>query len=200
MNPIEQFFLDLNFSWFISRIAPFFIIQISACLVYVLSRKKVFLRNKIRSIVYALFILTAPIFFYFYSNPIYQGDLFDLGETPSTKVEFPKEKKLIVFTLPDCPYCHESVIFLKRLIKRSPKLEIEIWITGQENDPFYNLIRSKRVKIVQNEDFDNTVYLTKGIFPCFVISNEEKLVKRWTNKTFGMRALDEIEQFFEVQN
>ena len=86
MNPIEQFFLDLNFSWFISRIAPFFIIQISACLVYVLSRKKVFLRNKIRSIVYALLVLTAPIFFYFYSNPIYQGDLFDLGETPSTKV------------------------------------------------------------------------------------------------------------------
>ena len=79
-------------------------------------------------------------------------------------------------------------------------VQIEIWISGDQEEGFYNSMRSKRFKILQNNEFDETVFLTKGVFPTFVISKNQKLIKRWTNQYFGARALDEIESFFEVHN
>jgi len=38
--------------------------------------------------------------------------------------------------------------------------------------------------------------LTKGEFPTYVISENGQAVKAWHNDRFGVRAMDEIDEFF----
>jgi hypothetical protein len=38
--------------------------------------------------------------------------------------------------------------------------------------------------------------LTKGEFPTYVLSESGQAVKAWHNDRFGVRAMDEIDQFF----
>ena len=197
MNSFEYILLEVNFSWLFARLLPYLLIQMIAVLIYLISRKKIKFRRKIFNPLLSAFILFSPTPIYFYFFPIYQGDIYELGEKPKTKIKFSKDTKLVVFALPECPYCHESVVILKQLLKRNPKLKIEIWITGDYGDTFYNSILSKRVKILQNKQFEKTIYLTKGIFPTFAITSNGKLVECWSNQTFGARALDKIEFFFE---
>ncbi len=53
-------------------------------------------------------------------------------------------------------------------------------------------------QVAANIDSDETFYITNGVFPTFAITKNGKLEKRWSNQSFGTRALDEIESFFEV--
>jgi hypothetical protein len=39
--------------------------------------------------------------------------------------------------------------------------------------------------------------VTRGSYPCFVLSQHGKAEKRWFNDGFGMRTMDEIESYFE---
>jgi hypothetical protein len=197
---LENFFLNLNFSWFSSRFSAYIVIQLISILVfYIIKIKNQFKRKFFKLALYA-FILLTPTLTYFFFYPIFKGDILNLGEKPRTKVLFSEKKKVVVFVLPDCAYCHESLSVLRGLLKRNPKLQIEIWITGENKDSFYNSIDSDRVKIVRNDKFDQTIYLTQGVFPTYALTNKKKLIKRWTNESFGARALDEMEQFFKVYN
>jgi glutaredoxin len=160
--------------------------------------KQNLIRKKLPKFASYFLILFSPISIYFYLFPIYQGDIFDLGQKPKTTIQFSTNKKLVVFALPDCPYCHESRLILEKLLKRNPSIQIEIWICGNQFDSYYSSIESKNLKIIQFNEFDKTIYLTEGVFPTYVITENRKLVKRWTNRTFGARSLDELEAFFEV--
>jgi hypothetical protein len=197
---LENFFLNLNFSWFSSRFSAYMVIQlISIMIFYIIRKKNHFKRKFFKLALYSLILLT-PTLTYFYFYPIFKGDVLNLGERPRTKILFSEKKKIVVFVLPDCSYCHESLTVLRDLLKRNPNLQIEIWITGENKDSFYNSIDSDRVKIVRNDKFDQTIYLTQGVFPTYALTNKKKLIKRWTNESFGARALDEMEQFFKVYN
>lgn len=77
-------------------------------------------------------------------------------------------------------------------------MEVEIWISGDQQDSFYKSIELKKVKILQNNEIDETIRLTHGIFPTYLITKNQKVVKLWTNQSFGARSLDEIEAFFKV--
>jgi hypothetical protein len=198
MNWFEDILLNINLSWFSVRIMPFILIQSIAILVCSLLIKTRIFNLRILKITFFTIIFCGPISIYFYFYPIYRGDLFELGGRPNTKIEFPKQKKLVVFVLPDCPYCHESIYFIEKLLKRNSNMEIEIWICGNQEDSFYNSNHSKKLKISRINEFERTLHLTQGIFPTYTISEKQKLVKRWTNQSFGVRSLDEIEAFFEV--
>jgi hypothetical protein len=195
MNRIESFFLDLNFSWTLSKISPLLMIIVFSIFIFWILKK--LFPFKIRLFI-GVFIFITLTTCYFYVFPVYKGDLYDLGDQPKTKIKLPINKRLIVFALPGCPYCHESVKYLQRLIERNSNIELEIWITGEQKDLFYNSIISDRVKIKANIDSDETFYITNGVFPTFAITKNGKLEKRWSNQSFGTRALDEIESFFEV--
>ena len=200
MNMLENFFLNLNFSWFSSRFSAYMVIQLISIVVFYIIRKKNHFKRKFFKLALYSFILLTPTLTYFYFYPIFKGDVLNLGEKPRTKILFSEKKKVVVFVLPDCSYCHESLTVLRDLLKRNPNLQIEIWITGENKDSFYNSIDSDRVKIVRNDKFDQTIYLTQGVFPTYALTNKKKLIKRWTNESFGARALDEMEQFFKVYN
>lgn len=200
MNSFELILLKLNLSWVLARILPFILIQAFAISTFFILRKKLIVRKKIFVLLLSVILLLGPTTIYFYFYPIFKGDVLNLGERPRTKILFSEKKKIVVFVLPDCSYCHESLTVLRDLLKRNPNLQIEIWITGENKDSFYNSIDSDRVKIVCNDKFDQTIYLTQGVFPTYALTNKKKLIKRWTNESFGARALDEMEQFFKVYN
>ena len=197
MNSIETYFLDFGLSWSSSKALPYFLsILLGLILVFLL--KKIRFNKKWIKWAISLFVLLLPFSIYFAFYPIYEGDFSNQGIKPKSKIQFPSSKTLTVVVLPDCPYCHESIYFIEKLLKRNSNMEIEIWICGNQEDSFYNSNHSKKLKISRINEFERTLHLTQGIFPTYTISEKQKLVKRWTNQSFGVRSLDEIEAFFEV--
>ncbi len=195
LNFFEAFFLNLSFSWTFSKFAPYLIIFILSFFGF---RKiiKVISPKPLLKITLGIFIFLLPILSYFFLFPIYTGDLINAGKKVKTNFEFSERKKLVVIVLPDCPYCHESMIISKKLIERNPKLEIEYWVTGDVTDSKIEKLKSNRISIIKNPEIDKTIYLTEGVFPTYALTNNRNLEKRWTNNEFGVLALDEIEQFF----
>ncbi len=196
MNLFEAFFLNLSFSWTFSKFAPYLII-LSLSIYLSIKIKKTIATKPIIKLLLTSFIFSIPIATYFFFFPIYTGDLINTGKKVKTNFEFSERKKLVVIVLPDCPYCHESMIISKKLIERNPKLEIEYWVTGDVTDSKIEKLKSDKISVIKNPEIDKTIYLTEGVFPTYALTYNRKLEKRWTNNEFGVLALDEIERFFE---
>lgn len=195
LNFFEAFFVKLSFSWTFSKFAPYLVFFILSFFGF---RQiiKIISPKPLPKITLGVFIFLIPILSYFFLFPIYTGDLVNVGKKVKTNFEFSNKKKLVIIVLPDCPYCHESMIISKKLIERNPKLEIEYWVTGDVTDSKIEKLKSNRISIIKNPEIDKTIYLTEGVFPTYALTNNKKLEKRWTNNEFGVLALDEIEQFF----
>ena len=196
MNLIDVYLLKSNlFSWFLSKYIPIvFILIVSVVVAFKMKKNKI--QNTILKGAVMLGISIIPVSSYLFFNPIYSGDLFKNGTQARTRIEFPKEKVLSIFVLPDCPFCHETINIAQLLAERNPTISIRFLITGTQSDKAFKRIKSAQMIVSQNKEIDQTIYLTKGVFPTFVISENHKVVKRWTNNEFGVLALDEIEAFF----
>ena len=100
MNMLENFFLNLNFSWFSSRFSAYMVIQLISIVVFYIIRKKNHFKRKFFKLALYSFILLTPTLTYFYFYPIFKGDVLNLGEKPRTKILFSEKKKVVVFVLP----------------------------------------------------------------------------------------------------
>lgn len=158
---------------------------------------KIKVKRKFLRMLVVLSILISPILIYIYRYPFYTGDFFATGSKPHTTLAFPKEKMLSIVVLPDCPFCHETIKLVELLSKRNPTLTIRYLVIGEETDSAFNRIQSRRVIVAENSEIEKIIYLTKGVFPTFVLSENNNVVKRWTNDEFGVVACDEIEDFSE---
>lgn len=195
MNQIEILLLKTNlFSWFLTKYLPIFLILLVTFLVAFRLYNR---SNKQRLIKILTLISTSllPVSIYIYCYPVYTGDIFESGSEVKTALQFPKEKTLTIFVLPDCPYCHETIHLAKLLTARNSALKVQFLITGSQSDKAFEMVKSKQVAVRINPEIDNTISLTKGIFPTYVISENNKAIKSWTNNEFGVVALDEIEGF-----
>ena len=144
-----------------------------------------------------IFIVPFTLYFAFY--PIYVGDFSNKGATTRSNLEFPFQKSITVIVLPNCPYCYQSLSLMMKLKKRNPSISISYWVATSDTIPEKTAIlrvMPKEFKAIQQHETKAISELTKGTFPCFVISNNKKAVKIWNNNQFGVRALDEIESFF----
>ena len=196
MNLIDVYLLKSNlFSWFLSKYIPIvFILIVSVVVAFKMKKNKI--KNTILKGAVMLGISIIPVSSYLFFNPIYSGDIFKSGAQTKTRIEFPKEKVLSIFVLPDCPFCHETINIAQLLAERNPTISIRFLITGTQSDKAFKRIKLNQIIVSQNNEIDQTIYLTKGVFPTFVISENHKVVKRWTNNEFGVLALDEMEAFF----
>ncbi len=196
MNVIENLLLDFNLSWTASKYLPIVLIIIVWILIFriILNLNSLITLLKITIGILVLFLSLTS---YFIFNPVYTGDIFNEGKTVETKLIFPKQKKLIVIALSDCPYCHQSIEILNKLTERNQKIQIEYWLTGGGFDAKITRLKSKRIDVKQNIEIEESILLSEGVFPTFVLIEKGKLVKRWTNQSFGTLALDEIETFFD---
>ncbi len=185
-------------SWTVSKAIPYTACVLLGLLFIVLTRKWKTQMKWVSITVKSLLFIT-PFTLYFAFYPIYVGDFSNNGVKTATNLEFPESKSVTVIVLPNCPYCYQSLSLMMKLKKRNPTISISYWVATSDTIPEKTAIlrvMPKEFKAIQQHETKAISELTKGTFPCFVISNNKKAVKIWNNNQFGVRALDEIESFF----
>lgn len=205
MNIIENFLLNSNFSWTTSKLIPYLLTLMLGIILAVVLRKKmgelnVFVKWSIRSLLVLL-----PFIIYFSFNLIYEGD-FTNNSKEVIRTSLYKEligKKLVVLTIPNCPYCFEAISKMKILKKRVPKIEIEYVLCSSDsiNNPayleWYSSEAGEAVTVRLAEDVGAMAELADYVFPTFVLVENKKLLRKWSNDSFGVVALDEVEKRFK---
>jgi glutaredoxin len=205
MNTLEIFLSSLGFSWTLSKLLPYVIFiglgSVSAFIFLKISNIK-----KKLSWFISLIILVLPFAFYFLFSPIYQGDFSNKSFRISEPSSFPKAKQLTVYVLSNCPYCIQATTTLKNMLFNNKGIHLEIKVIGNHmNDKikYQRLINQlgdvslyKKSDSLVREPIKAMLKLTEGEFPTYVLSESGQAVKAWHNDTFGVRAMDEVDQFF----
>lgn len=199
MNQIDYFFLDLGLSWSLSKATPYLLLVIlGIILAYFL--RKISIKKKLLKVGFLFAVLFAPFLLYFSFYPIYEGDFTDQGTQSKSPIQFPLNKSLTVVVLPNCPYCYQSIILMKKIKERHPTISINYWVSSQ--DRLHSNIAILRVlpkdfNVTQHHDTDKISELVQGTYPCFILSDNGRAIKQWNNNQVGVSALDEMEDFFD---
>jgi hypothetical protein len=188
---MENFFIDLGFSYTLSKLLPYILMLISGIIVGLLVTRK--RKTKIKVLSSLLFL---SLFFgiYFAICPIYEGDFSNSFREPKSKIKFSQNKTLTVLPLPTCPFCIQSTETIKALKANHSKINIEYWIlngTSADSVKYKKLVGESAVCINKKNTMD-LYKLSTGTYPTFVLSNHQKASKVWGNDTFGVRAWDAI--------
>jgi glutaredoxin len=205
MNTLEIFFSSLGLSWTLSKLLPYVIFIGLGLIAAFIFLKKSKVKKKLRWFI-SLIILVLPFAFYFIFSPIYQGDFSNKSFRISTPGSFPKAKQLTVYVLSNCPYCIQATTMLKNMVFHNKRIHLEIKVIGNHiNDKikYQRLINQmgdvslyKKGDSLVREPIKAMLKLTKGEFPTYVLSENGQAVKAWHNDRFGVRAMDEIDEFF----
>ena len=205
MNTLEIFLSTLGFSWTIAKLLPYVIFIGLGSISAFIFLKKSNIKKKLRWFI-SLVILVLPFAFYFLFSPIYQGDFSNSGYTVSSENRFPDKKQLTVYVLSNCPYCIQATTMLKNMLFHNKRIHLEIKVIGNhigDKIKYQRLINQlgyvslyKKGDSLVREPIQAMLKLTKGEFPTFVLSKNGKAIKAWHNDRFGVRAMDEIDQFF----
>jgi len=197
MNGIESFLLQLNLSWFLSKLLPYLLFPVVGLIVGLLIIKFFTLRSKFKKIAVLILLPISSFGAYFAYSPIYQGDF----SNKATEIIFKKKyseispNKLTVLSIPNCPYCFAAMNKMLLLKKRNPAIEIEFKVCS--SDPgsmrWYQDKGKDKIDVVLANDPKMMAKLADFSFPTFIINDQNAKVLKWRNNDFGVRALDQIE-------
>ena len=205
MNNLEIFLSHIGFSWTWSKLIPFVFSIIIGILLAVFFFKRIQLIKSVK-IILSIVILVFPFTLYFAYAPIYSGDFSNDFYRPQLKKEFPSATKLSVYVLPTCPYCIQATSTLMAMMQKNEHINLQINVlcsNVKESDKYLNLMKGYglvKVRIdhpsylVRHKDL---LKLTEGQFPTYILSENKMVLKAWHNDTFGVDAMDEIDQFFK---
>ena len=205
MNLFEISLSSLGLSWTMSKLLPYILFLITGILFAVIFYKKFKLLNPLKIIIsLALFVL--PFLLYFLYSPIYQGDFSNSGFTVSSENRFPDKKQFTVYVLPNCKYCVSSTATLKAMIRKNKEIDLVVRVLGHTvNDSLkYVKLMDNLVPVTMNSSNNSIekvqikelITITQGEFPTFVLSKNGKAIKAWHNDSFGVRAMDEVDHYF----
>lgn len=197
---MENWFLNMGMSWTMSKAIPYILmILIGFILMRIIFR---FLKNKSRvlKIVVGLVVLAAPFAVYFAINPIYQGDFTNDGLAISQESEMNPDKFTII-AMPGCPFCRQAIGLVSKMQERNSKMEIDFLVTSENPESLktYQEIADNlpvKINIALAKDAQNLSEIAHGSFPTFVINAKNEGWKLWSNNTFGVMAMDQVEGNF----
>jgi hypothetical protein len=199
MNKLEYFFLDFGLSWSFSKAIPYLLcIFLGVLLLYFF--KKITFKKKWLKIGLLTLVFTGPFALYFSFFPIYEGDFVSKGTTPKSTIQFPIKRSLTVVVLPNCPFCYQSIVLMKKIKERNPRITINYWVSTQDTLPAKTAILKvipTEFKTIQRHDILEISDLVQGTYPCYILSEKGKVVKLWNNNQIGVSALDQIEDFLK---
>ena len=150
--------------------------------------------SKIIRILFITLITILPFGIYFAINPIFQGDFSNEGVLIKKKLELPKNNDLLIIALADCPYCIQSQETVKLIHQKNTKIKAEyLIVNGTKQDS----IRYARMLLgfASCRTVKNSIPLLqsiRGSFPSFILVQNGRLKKVWSNNTFSVRAWDEV--------
>ena len=203
MNSIEVFLLNIGFSWTASKVVPYAIMAVLGLLLAYLVIKRIKIKFKLVKWSIALILFVTPFFIYFSFSPIYEGDFSNNSVIESNEL-FPEINghKLIVLSIPNCPFCHEAIGRLKKIKERAPQTEIEFIVCSSDSSTmdWYKEKGEGLITFRLAEDIDAMSLLAEGHYPTFVFVNGTNTLKKWSNDNFGVNAIDEIENQFHKKS
>lgn len=202
---IEQWFINSNFSWTSSKIAPYLLLVIFGVLIArwfskfflykIISNRLKFLRP-----ILFLVITAIPFVIGFVLNPIYEGDFSKQGTEIQNQESINDFRKvdLAVITIPGCPYCYHSISKLKQLKARNPEMRIKFIVCTSNSEDLKDYIAEggKEIIVSKTKNIETLSKMAEGKFPTFVMINNKKAKYSWSNDQFGCLALDQLESEF----
>ena len=192
---IEDFFQRIGISWTLSKSLPYLFLVLFGTIIALLISKKVVTKNMKR--ILFLLILPLPFIIGFALHPIYEGDFSKNGVEliASDYQENTIEEGLMVITIPNCPYCYESIAKIKKLALRNPKLKIEYIVCSSDSNDIltYQAEIEGLFNIHLAKNKKKLAKIADLSFPAFVQVKNNKQVYKWSNSQFGVRAMDVIE-------
>ena len=205
MNNLEIFLSHLSFSWTEAKLIPFILAIIIGLFFSVIFFKRIKTLKSVKIFIsFVLFVF--PFAIYFAYAPIYSGDFSNDFYRPQLKNEFPTAKKLSVYVLPTCPYCIQATSTLVAMMKKNKQINLEINVlcsNAKEADKYLNLMKGYGLVKVRSDNPEylirhkDLLKLTEGQFPTYILSENKMVLKAWHNDTFGVDAMDEVDQFFK---
>ncbi|MBI2259710.1 MAG: hypothetical protein HYU67_12550 [Flavobacteriia bacterium] len=194
---IERLLIENNFSWTISKALPYFLVVV---LGFILSY---FIYNlaktKIIKLILSVFVAVLPFIISFIFHPIYEGDFSRVGTSYQLKNDNQdfQTVDLVVLTIPGCPFCHESTIYSNKMLLRQPRLKIKYIVCDtntREIEPYQKKL-NRKISVSLAKDLKLCINISQGSFPTFVALKNKKIVEKWSNDQFGVRAKDFVENF-----
>jgi glutaredoxin len=205
MNNLEIFLSHLSFSWTEAKLIPFILAIIIGLFFSVIFFKRIKTLKSVKIFIsFVLFVF--PFAIYFAYAPIYSGDFSNSFYRKQLKNEFPTAKKLSVYVLPTCPYCIQATSTLVAMMQKNKQINLEINVlcsNAKEADKYLNLMKGYGLVKVRSDNPEylirhkDLLKLTEGQFPTYILSENKMVLKAWHNDTFGVDAMDEINQFFK---
>jgi len=201
MGSVEWFLLNMGLSYTLSKVVAYLIFPLLGFLIWLIIQKRI-KRKALR--IATLIVLCLGFFFgYFLQHPIYEGDFSNNSSPVVLKSELDdlKTDKLVVISIPNCPFCQESILRMLDFRKRHPKVKIEYRVCVNDS------LAKDAVELYRNMT-GNNIPVSKAInerelanvadmaFPTFVLVTQSKKVK-WSNDHFGVGAMDEVVATFE---
>jgi len=199
MNAFENLLHGFGLSWTLSKLIPYIFFPLIGFFVWAIFRKRIARRWVGFSLL--LILVFGSFFAYFSVNPIFEGD-FSNNSTITTlipELESKDRPALVIVTIPDCPFCMESILRMKEFKKQNPNVSIEYRVCTSKKELLkpYQEAAGDAFPIVMAKDKDALANdVADGAFPTFVLLEKDKSVK-WSNDNFGAGALDEVERAFE---
>jgi len=194
-SSIEDFLQQIGVSWTLSKSLPYLFLVLFGTIIALLISKKVVTKIMKRILFLLIFPLPFIIGFAFY--PIYEGDFSKNGVqlTPLDHQENTIKDGLMVITIPNCPYCYESIAKIKKLALRNPKLQIEYIVCSSDTNDIltYQAEIDGLFDIHIAKDKNKLVKIADLSFPAFVQVKNNRQIYKWSNSQFGVRAMDVIE-------
>ena len=205
MNSIENFFSSLGLTWTMSKLLPYILFLIIGISFSIIFYRKFKLLKPLKIFI-SLAILVLPFLLYFVYSPIYQGDFSNSGYTISSENRFPDKKQFTVYVLPNCKYCVSSTATLKAMIRKNKEINLVVRVMGHTiNDSLKYVKLIDKLGTISMNSSNNSlervqikelISITQGEFPTFVLSKNGKAIKAWHNDSFGVRAMDEVDHYF----
>ena len=187
-------------SWTMSKVLPYLITIILGLILWIIFRKLFKGLNKYIRWVILLVVFVLPFCIYFLIVPIYEGD-FTNNSVEIERTELNAElngKKLVVISIPGCPYCLEAIDRLLIMKKRVPDLEIEYVVCSVDSTSigWYKEKGGDNITVRLAQNKEEMAKIAEHAFPTFVLVDNNHSLKKWSNDGFGVFAMDEIELEF----
>jgi hypothetical protein len=192
----ESSLLDSGFSWTMSKLLPYLTLAIGGILMAYSFIKGFKIKSRILKLIAGLVLFAAPFAIGFALHPIFDGDFSSEGtEVKESTVKVDAKYDLLIVTIPDCPFCLESITRLKLIKKRNPTIKM-LFSVCSEDEQKLNLYRgliAGDFDIALAKDIEASVKLAEGHFPTFVQLKKGLPSYKWSNDQFGAGAIDELE-------
>lgn len=188
--------LNNGFSWTMSKLLPYITLVVEGILLAYSFGKGFKFKPKIVKILAVIILFVAPFAEGFREYPIFEGDFSSEGtEVKETAVKVDEKYDLMIVTIPDCPFCLESIFRLKLIKQRNPSVNMLFSVCSKDEQKLslYKELIAGDFDVELAKDEEAAVKLAEGHFPTFVKLKKGLPTYKWSNDQFGAGAIDEFE-------